>query len=105
MRCLVTGDVIEPATTHPKIKGLAGVGGLGMGDVMVGFDKQAFQSYGLEQSANAAMSEETATAYTETLNRLIARKRYQARQHLGGLLVHGKRGRRRRPSGLAQRAA
>ncbi|MDQ3564887.1 MAG: type I-C CRISPR-associated protein Cas8c/Csd1 [Pseudomonadota bacterium] len=74
MRCLVTGDVIEPATTHPKIKGLAGVGGLGTGDIMVGFDKQAFQSYGLEQSANAAMSEETATAYTETLNRLIAEK-------------------------------
>jgi len=73
-RCLVTGDVIEPAATHPKVKGLAGVGGLGTGDVMVGFDKQAFQSYGLEQSANAAMSEETATAYTETLNRLITEK-------------------------------
>lgn len=74
MRCLVTGDFMVPAATHPKIKGLAGVGGLGTGDVMVGFDKQAFQSYGLEQSANAAMSEETATAYTETLNRLITEK-------------------------------
>lgn len=74
MRCLVTGELMEPAATHPKIKGLAGVGGLGTGDCLVGFDKQAFQSYGLEQSANAAMSEETATAYTETLNRLIAEK-------------------------------
>ncbi|MCI0421757.1 MAG: type I-C CRISPR-associated protein Cas8c/Csd1, partial [Acidobacteria bacterium] len=74
VRCLVTGEWIEPAATHPKIKGLAGVGGLGTGDVVVGFDKQAFQSYGLEQSANAAMSEETATAYTETLNQLIAEK-------------------------------
>ncbi len=74
MRCLVTGDFIEPAATHPKIKGLAGVGGLRTGDVIVGFDKKAFQSYGLGQSANAAMSEETATAYAETLNRLITEK-------------------------------
>ncbi|QSA96041.1 type I-C CRISPR-associated protein Cas8c/Csd1 [Methylococcus sp. EFPC2] len=74
MRCLVTGAAVEPVATHPKIKGLAGVGGLGTGDVIAGFDKQAFQSYGLEQAANAAMSEETATAYAETLNRLIAEK-------------------------------
>ncbi|MBM3203240.1 type I-C CRISPR-associated protein Cas8c/Csd1 [Candidatus Woesearchaeota archaeon] len=74
MRCLVTGEHIEPAPTHPKIKGLAGVGGLGTGDVLAGFDKAAFQSYGLEQSSNAAMSEATATAYAETLNQLIAEK-------------------------------
>lgn len=74
MRCFATGDLVEPLATHPKIKGLAGVGGLGTGDVLIGFDKQAFQSYGLEQSANAAMSEDTATAYAETLNGLIAKK-------------------------------
>lgn len=74
MRCLVTGELVEPAAIHPKIKGLAGVGGLGTGDVIVGCDKPAFCSYGLEQSVNAAMSEETATAYAETLNRLIAEK-------------------------------
>lgn len=74
MRCFATGEMVEPVPTHPKIKGLAGVGGLGTGDVLVGFDKQAFQSYGLEQSANAAMSEEAATAYAETLNRLISEK-------------------------------
>jgi len=74
MRCVVTGQCVEPAATHPKVKGLAGVGGLGMGDVLAGYDKAAFQSYGLEQSANAAMSEATATAYVETLNRLIAEK-------------------------------
>jgi CRISPR-associated protein Csd1 len=74
MRCVVTGQCVEPAATHPKVKGLAGVGGLGMGDVLAGFDKAAFQSYGVEQSANAAMSEATATAYAETLNCLIAEK-------------------------------
>lgn len=75
MRCLVTGDLVEPAITHPKkITGLAGVGGRATGDVLVGFDKQAFQSYGLQQATNAAMSEETATAYAETLNQLIREK-------------------------------
>lgn len=75
MRCFATGELVEPALTHPvKIKGLAGVGGLGTGDVLIGFDKQAFQSYGLEQSANAAVSVGTATAYAETLNRLISEK-------------------------------
>ncbi|MBI5753245.1 MAG: type I-C CRISPR-associated protein Cas8c/Csd1 [Hydrogenophilales bacterium] len=74
MRCVLTGEVIEPVATNPKIKGLAGVGGLSMGDVLAGFDKAAFQSYGLEQAANAAMAEATATAYAETLNRLIADK-------------------------------
>ncbi len=74
MRCLLTGEIVEPMATHPKIKGLAGVGGLGTGDVLAGFDKQAFQSYGLEQASNAAMSEETATAYAETINRLIEEK-------------------------------
>jgi CRISPR-associated protein Csd1 len=74
MRCVITGASIEPASTHPKISGLASVGGLPAGDVLVGFDKAAFQSYGLEQSANAAMSEETSTAYAETLKRLIAEK-------------------------------
>lgn len=75
MRCIATGELIEPILTHPKIKGLAGVGGLGTGDVLAGFDKQAFQSYGLEQATNAAMSEETATAYAETLNQLIREKK------------------------------
>jgi CRISPR-associated protein Csd1 len=74
MRCLLTGESVEPMATHPKIKGLAGVGGLGTGDVLAGFDKSAFQSFGLEQATNAAMSEETATAYAETLNRLIEQK-------------------------------
>lgn len=74
MRCLVTGGLVEPAITHPKIIGLAGVGGLGTRDVLAGFDKKAFQSYGLEQATNAAMSEEVATAYAETLSDLIKKK-------------------------------
>lgn len=74
MISIATGEIVTPALTHPKIKGLAGVGGLGTGDVLAGFDKDAFESYGLNQAENAAMSEETATAYTETLSGLIQNK-------------------------------
>lgn len=73
MRCVVTGDLISPVMISPKIKGLAGVGGATAGDSLVSFDKEAFTSYYLSQSANAAMSEETATAYSESLNDLIAK--------------------------------
>jgi len=84
MRDFATGELIKPAVTHrTKIKGLARVGGLGTGDVLIGFDKQAFQSYGLRQSCNAAMAEETATAYAETLNGLIEDKG----RILGNILV------------------
>jgi CRISPR-associated protein Csd1 len=72
MRCLLTGAAIEPVETHPKIKGLSSVGGLGTGDVFMAFDKEAFQSYGLEKSANAATDEVTAKSYVETFNNLIA---------------------------------
>jgi CRISPR-associated protein Csd1 len=72
MRCVFTGESITPVPTHPKVRGLAGVGGLGTGDVIAGFDKSAFQSFGLNDSRNAATSNETATAYAEALSRLIA---------------------------------
>ena len=72
MRCFVTGELVEPTATHPKIKGLADVGGTSMGSPLVGFDKDAFASYGLSQSANAAVSEEAAAAYRAALNDLLA---------------------------------
>jgi CRISPR-associated protein Csd1 len=72
MLCFLTGEAVEPAATHPKITGLTRVGGLAMGDVLVGFKQESFRSYGLEQSANAAMSEMAAKAYQAGLNDLIA---------------------------------
>ena len=83
MICILTGDSVKPLPTHPKITGLSGVGGLSMGDVMVGFDKAAFGSYGLDQSANAAMSVDATQKYVDALNDLI---RNQSRK-LGNLLV------------------
>jgi CRISPR-associated protein Csd1 len=74
MRCLVTGRLVEPAKTHPKITELADVGPPpAMHAALVSFDKDAFSSYGLKQSANAPMSEETAAAYRAALNDILAK--------------------------------
>lgn len=70
-RCLASGELVEPTRTHPKIAGLASVGGLAMGDVLASFKQEAFCSYGLEQAANAAVSEEMAFAYRDSLNTLL----------------------------------
>jgi len=85
MRCLFTGAAIEPVETHPKIKGLSSVGGLGTGDVLMAFDKEAFQSYGLTKSTNAATDEITAKSYAETFNKLIAE---QSIRLVNGLAVY-----------------
>lgn len=81
----VTGESVVPAPITPKVRGLADVGGAMAGDVLIGFDKDAFRSYGLEQAANAAVSEENAKAYTETLNRLI---REQSRRFAKAKVIH-----------------
>lgn len=71
MRCFITGEISEPIATHDKITGLAGVGGQPSGDALVCFDKEAFRSYGLDQSANAAISEKSMASYRAALNDLI----------------------------------
>lgn len=77
MVCLLTGAETEPLATHPPIKRLSSVGGLSMGDVLIGFDKSAFRSFGLEKSANAAMSAEAAQHYSAALNDLITNRSYK----------------------------
>lgn len=72
MRCFVTGELVEPAATHPKITELADVGASAMGASLVSFDKDSLCSYGLSQSANAAMSEQSAAAYRAALNHILA---------------------------------
>jgi CRISPR-associated protein Csd1 len=71
MLSFVSGRSVEPAATHPKIAGLTDVGGMSSGVTLASFDKEAFCSYGLEQSANAAMSEEEAATYRAALDELI----------------------------------
>ena len=71
MRCLMSGELVTPVSTHPKINGLADVGGHSAGDALVSFDKEAFTSFGLAQSSNAAMSADAAGVYATALNSLI----------------------------------
>ena len=85
MVCLLTGESVQPIATQPKITGLSGVGGLAMGDAMVSFDKPAFGSYGLDQSANAAMRADAAQQYIDGLNDLI---RNHSRKLANSLVVH-----------------
>ncbi|GMV23669.1 MAG: hypothetical protein AMXMBFR57_36180 [Acidimicrobiia bacterium] len=73
MRCVATGEMVKPAATHPKVSGLADVGGIAMGDSLVSFKQEAFSSYGLAQSANAAMSEAAAVAYRAALNDIVSK--------------------------------
>jgi len=87
MLSFLSGRLVQPARTHPKIRGLADVDGSPTGDVLVGFDKEAFCSYGLEQSANAAISEEEAKAYVDRLNDLIGDPGHSA-SLAGAKVVH-----------------
>lgn len=70
-RCLITGELSQPMVTVPKVSGLMSVGGHTSGDAFLCFDKDAFQSYGLKQSANAVVSETAMTAVNAALNELI----------------------------------
>ena len=82
--CLVTGRQAPALLVHPAIDGLRDVGG-SMGPVLVGFDKAAFGSYGLEQSENAPVSESAAYEYRAALNDLIAK---HSRKLAGAKVVH-----------------
>ena len=84
MRCFLSGEMVEPAPVNPKVKGLGDVGG-NIDTTLVGFNKDAFCSYGLKQSANAAVSTELSETYTAALNQLIAR---QSRRLTGSKVVY-----------------
>lgn len=84
MLCLLSGNNVTPESTHPKISGLKAVGGRGQ-DVLVGFDKKAFESFGLEQSANCSMSEDVVNCYSKGLDFLIAN---HSRMLAGAKVVH-----------------
>ncbi|WP_300452653.1 type I-C CRISPR-associated protein Cas8c/Csd1 [Accumulibacter sp.] len=81
MVCLLTGELAQPLFTQPKVTGLAGVGGLAMGDVVVGFDKAAFRSFGLEKSSNAAMGAAAAQQYVDAINHLIKEQQEATRKN------------------------
>ncbi len=71
MRSMVTGGLVKPMRTQPKVRGLVSVGGIASGDAFASFKQDAFRSYGLVQAENAAVSEQDAALYTAALERLI----------------------------------
>ncbi|MBT9136620.1 MAG: hypothetical protein DDT34_01702 [Firmicutes bacterium] len=85
MRCFMTGGLVEPASSHPKISGLTSVGGQSSGTALISFDKESFTSYGLAQSRNAACSTEAGVVYRDALNHLIVRAR---KPIAGSLYLH-----------------
>jgi len=71
-RCMITGKLTAAAATLSPIQGLSAVGGHARGDSLICFDKNAFCSYGLRQSANAPVSEEAFAAVKSALDMLLA---------------------------------
>ena len=71
--CQITGEIVPLPTTHPmKIQGVPG--GLPTGVSLVSFDKDAFQSYGLDGAANAGIGYRAAEGYCRALTALIQEK-------------------------------
>lgn len=74
MRCLITGERVVPAETHPAIKGVRGA--QSSGAALVSFNAPAFCSFGREQNINAPAGKYAAFAYTAALNYLLADRRH-----------------------------
>lgn len=71
MRCLLNGELTVPVKVIGQKLKLNSVGGQSTGSALIGFDKDAFTSYGLEQSENAACSDAAAALFSGALNDLI----------------------------------
>ena len=71
--CQITGTVGPMPRTHPiRISGVPG--GLPTGVSFVSYDKAAFESYGLEGTANAGIGYRAADGYGRAVNALIGNK-------------------------------
>ena len=67
--CLITGEVGPPERVHTSIKGVWGAQTSGAN--IVSFNREAFNSFGKAQGANAPVSQAAAFAYTTALNHLL----------------------------------
>lgn len=68
MLSLASGELTEPAPTHPKVMNL---GGSAFGFAFVTYDKEAFESFGLSQGENGAVDQLSATAYRAALDSML----------------------------------
>jgi CRISPR-associated protein Csd1 len=82
--CTITGIVGPLPTSHPiKLTGIPG--GLPTGVSLVSFDKAAFQHYGLDGAANAAIGYEAADGYARGFQWLRAQRQHS--MIIGGTLL------------------
>ncbi len=77
MQCLVSGQCEPIARTHQKIKGV--VGAQVSGASLVGFNNEAFCSYGKTQSFNSPIGDQSMFRYTTALNHLLASQKNRIR--------------------------
>lgn len=69
--CLVTGEVDELEVLHAAIKGVRDANSTGAN--IVGFNLDAFKSFGKVQGANAPVGKRASFAYTTALNTLLGK--------------------------------
>lgn len=69
-QCSITGEIAPISRIHKKLSGIRDAST--MGASLVSFNKGADESYGLEQSKNAAVSEEATFKYTTALQYMIS---------------------------------
>lgn len=73
--CLISGDTDGFERLHTSIKGVWGAQSSGAN--IVSFNKDAFNSFGKEQGANAPVGKRAAFAYTTALNYLLSKESTQ----------------------------
>lgn len=69
--CLITGEQDEPERLHAAIKGVRNANSTGAN--IVGFNLEAFRSFGKEQGDNAPVGKRASFAYTTALNTLLGK--------------------------------
>lgn len=82
-QCLVTGETDELCRIHNKIKGVYGSNAAGAN--IVGFNDEAFESYGKEQSYNAPIGKKAMFQYTTALNYMLTNNAYHSQ--IGNITV------------------
>ncbi len=80
--CQVTGALGPIATVHAtKLSGIPG--GIASGVSLISNDKQAFESYGLDGAANAAIGYRAVDGYTRAIQALVQEKLHRSRIVIG----------------------
>lgn len=85
MQCLVTGEQSVVARLHQAIKGVRNA--QPSGATLVGFNADAYESYGRSQGSIAPVGEAATAAYTTVLNHLLSNANPNKKIYLGDTTV------------------